>query len=175
MIGRGFGLLSIALICLALWGLIRQVRKPQPLRPSGNLIGIVMAPVMLLVNLIVLRQAAPGLLGPALLIFGLGFWPGLGTGRQTPSSGRTGRRRAIDPPLAVLGDFIHGNPNPGHLRYRCLGSRGVDRHVLCDWNQFGHQRQFAGPPTPIATVVGSMTVLASCVHVMRVCATPKPD
>jgi hypothetical protein len=73
MIGRGFGLLSIVLIGLALWGLIRQVRKPQSLRPSGNLIGIVMAPTMLLVNLIVLRQAAPGLLGPSLLVLGLGF------------------------------------------------------------------------------------------------------
>lgn len=89
MIGRGFGLLSIALICLALWGLIRQVRKPQTIRPSGNLIGMVMAPLMLVVNVVVLRQAAPGLLGPSLLVLGLGF--GMAWGQVAKLQAQEGR------------------------------------------------------------------------------------
>jgi hypothetical protein len=89
MIGRGFGLLSVVLISLALWGLIRQVRKPQTIRPSGNLIGIVLAPLMLVVNVVVLRQAAPGLLGPSLLVLGLGF--GMAWGQVAKLQAQEGR------------------------------------------------------------------------------------
>jgi hypothetical protein len=96
MIGRGFGLLSIVLVGFALWGLVRQVRKPLTVRPSGNLIGIAMAPIMLVVNVVVLRQAAPGLLGPSLLVLGLGF--GLAWGqvaRLRTQDGRVIAERSI--------------------------------------------------------------------------------
>ncbi len=73
MIGRIIGLLSIPMMAFIMWGLIRQVRKPSPVRPGWMAIGLVTAPVMLIINLVFLRQAAPGTLGVALLVFGIGF------------------------------------------------------------------------------------------------------
>lgn len=73
MLGRVFGLVSIPLTALALWGLIRQTGKERPLRLSTPVIGLVMGPITLIVNLLFLRQASPGFLGPALLLFGLGL------------------------------------------------------------------------------------------------------
>jgi len=73
IIERGVSLLSIPLIGLTLFGLIRQMRKEQPLRISTPLVGLVMAPATLLVNLIFLNQAFSIYLAPALLILGLGF------------------------------------------------------------------------------------------------------
>jgi hypothetical protein len=73
MIGRIIGLLSIPMMAFIMWSLIRQVRKPSPVRPGWIAIGLVMAPAMLVVNLLFLRQAAPGALGVALLGFGFGF------------------------------------------------------------------------------------------------------
>jgi hypothetical protein len=81
MLGRILGLLSIPLTGLALWGLIRQTGKERPLRLSTPLVGLVMAPITLIVNLVFLHQAAPGFLGPALLLFGLGL--GVAWGQTT--------------------------------------------------------------------------------------------
>ncbi|MDH3259632.1 MAG: hypothetical protein OEM81_12820 [Acidimicrobiia bacterium] len=81
MIGRIIGVLSIPLMAFAIWGLIRQVRKPQRMRTSTPIIGMVMATVMLLVNVLILRQATPGLLGISLLVVGLGF--GVAWGQAT--------------------------------------------------------------------------------------------
>ncbi|MEA2024185.1 MAG: hypothetical protein U9N79_07855 [Actinomycetota bacterium] len=73
MIGRIIGLLSVPMFVFVIWSLIRQVRRPAPVRPGWTAIGIVMAPFMLIINLVFLRQAAPGALGIALLVFGIGF------------------------------------------------------------------------------------------------------
>lgn len=80
MIGRLIGLASIAGVTIGLWGLWRQVRRPRPLARWTPFIGLVMAPLTLVVNLVVLRQAAPDLLGPAVGVFGLGF--GIAWGRS---------------------------------------------------------------------------------------------
>lgn len=73
MISQLIRLVSVAGVGLALWGLWRQVRKPQPLSRWTPVIGLVMAPMTLVINLVVLRQAQPQLLGPALGVCGLGF------------------------------------------------------------------------------------------------------
>jgi membrane protein CcdC involved in cytochrome C biogenesis len=78
---RGLSLLSIPLMAWAIWGLIRQVRKPLPIRAFTPLLGMVMSTGMLLINVVVLRQAAPSLLGVSLLVVGLGF--GLAWGQTT--------------------------------------------------------------------------------------------
>ena len=81
MLGRIIGLLSIPLTGLTLWGLIRQVRKEQRVKLSTPVVGLVMAPISLLINVLFLRQAFSAFLGPALLIFGLGL--GLAWGQTT--------------------------------------------------------------------------------------------
>jgi hypothetical protein len=73
MIGRIIGLLSIPMFAFIMWSLIRQVRRPSPVRPGWTALGLVTAPFMLIINFVFLRQAAPGLLGVTLLIFGIGF------------------------------------------------------------------------------------------------------
>jgi hypothetical protein len=70
---RIFSLISTVLIALAIWGLIRQVRKTQRLHLAAPIIGLIIAPIMLIINLIFLNRALPGWLAPALLIMGLGF------------------------------------------------------------------------------------------------------
>jgi membrane protein CcdC involved in cytochrome C biogenesis len=73
----------------AIWGLIRQVRKPMPIRTITPVLGMVMSTGMLLINVVVLKQAAPSLLGVSLLVVGLGF--GLAWGQTTRLS-REGER-----------------------------------------------------------------------------------
>lgn len=81
MLGRIIGLLSIPLTGLTIWGLIRCVRKEQRVKLSTPVVGLVMAPISLLINVLFLRQAFSAFLGPALLIFGLGL--GLAWGQTT--------------------------------------------------------------------------------------------
>jgi hypothetical protein len=73
VLGRLIGLLSIPIMLFTIWGLIRQVRKEQRVKLSTPVIGLIMAPLSLLVNLLFMHQAVPYLLGPMLLILGLGF------------------------------------------------------------------------------------------------------
>lgn len=73
MIGRIIGMVSILAVALALWGLWRQVSKPRPLSKWTPVIGLVMAPLALLVNVVILQQANPDLLGVMLGVGGLGF------------------------------------------------------------------------------------------------------
>jgi len=81
MIGYLVSLASIVLMAVMIWGLVRQVRKEQPLTTWTPALGLAMAPVMLLINLLFLRKAIPALLGPALLVLGLGL--GLAWGQTT--------------------------------------------------------------------------------------------
>lgn len=81
MLGRIIHWVSIPLTLLGIWGLIRQVGKEQPVKISTPLVGLVMAPVTLLINVVLLRQAFPSGLGPALLVLGLGF--GVAWGQTT--------------------------------------------------------------------------------------------
>jgi hypothetical protein len=89
MIGRLIGLASILGVGLALWGLWRQVRKPQRLSAWTPVIGLVMAPLVLVINVVVLRQAQPELLGPALGVCGIGFGVGWGQAARLEQSGTT--------------------------------------------------------------------------------------
>ena len=73
VIGRIIGLLTIPLFAFIIWSLIRQVRRPSPIRPGWTALGLIAAPFMLVINLIFLSQAAPGSFGIALLVFGIGF------------------------------------------------------------------------------------------------------
>jgi len=80
-IGRVLSILSIPLMGLAIWGLIRQVRHEQPMGKLTPVIGLVMAPLALAFNLVFMRPAIQNLLGPVLLLLGLGF--GLAWGQTT--------------------------------------------------------------------------------------------
>ena len=73
----------------AFWGLIRQVRKPQRLRASTPVIGIVMSVLMLAVNVLILHRANPTLLGGALLVVGIGFGLAWGQATQLAKEGDT--------------------------------------------------------------------------------------
>jgi hypothetical protein len=73
MWARVVSLASIPLTLLGIWGIVSQIRREQPMRLRTPVIGLVMAPVTLLVNLFFLRAAFPGYIGPALAVFGLGF------------------------------------------------------------------------------------------------------
>lgn len=110
MIGRILGLLTIPLMGLTVWGLIRQVRIEQRIGLLSPLIGAIFAPLALALNVFFLQKAywasvgltlplllrSPGLiarfvwvdpriqalvLGPGLLLVGLGF--GLAWGQAT--------------------------------------------------------------------------------------------
>ena len=81
MVLRLFSLLTIPVTLLGFWGVARQLRKPQRLTASSVVISAVMAPLMLLINLLFLNRAAPGCAGLALLVLGVGF--GLAWGRTT--------------------------------------------------------------------------------------------
>ncbi len=72
-LGRIVSLLTIPLMALTIWGLIRQVRREQRLSLYSPIVGLVMAPLTLIINIIFLGQAFPALRGPALLIFGIAF------------------------------------------------------------------------------------------------------
>jgi hypothetical protein len=81
MIYRILSLLSVPLTLLSFYGMIRQVRKELPFRLRTPIIGLVFAPLSLVINVIFLRRAFSEFLGPALLITGLGF--GLAWGQAT--------------------------------------------------------------------------------------------
>lgn len=73
MFARIVSIVAVLLTLLGIWGLVRQVRKEQRLRLMSPVLGMIMAPVTLVVNLVFLYQAFPSLVGPALLVLGLGF------------------------------------------------------------------------------------------------------
>ena len=73
MIGRVVALLSIPLTALALYGILSQVRREHRIGLWAPLIGLMLSPLMLAINLIFFRQAISGILGPVLLVLGLGF------------------------------------------------------------------------------------------------------
>ena len=74
MIGWLIAGVSIALVGVALWALARQIGRPTRMRVWTPLIAAVFAPLMLLLNLLFLRQASPGAwalgLGLAGVVFG---------------------------------------------------------------------------------------------------------
>lgn len=81
MIYRILSLLTIPLVLLSFYGMIRQMRKELPFRLFTPVIGLIMSPLSLIINVIFLHRAFPTFLGPALLITGLGF--GLAWGQAT--------------------------------------------------------------------------------------------
>lgn len=72
-IDRIIGLLSIPIILGMIVGITRQVNKDRRVSLGSSLIGLVMAPFTLVVNLIFMARAMPTAIGPLLLILGLGF------------------------------------------------------------------------------------------------------
>ena len=96
LFGRIVSLLTIPLMALTIWGLIRQTRKEQRVTPYSPLIGIVMAPLTLIVNIVFLRQAFSAFLGPGLLIFGIAFGLAWGqTARLYPKGKAIVAKRSI--------------------------------------------------------------------------------
>ncbi len=96
MLGRILSLLSIPLMGFTIWGLIRQVRKEQRFKLSTPVVGLVMAPITLLINILLLRQAFSACLGPALLIFGRGFGlPGAQPSRLYAKGGALVGKRSV--------------------------------------------------------------------------------
>jgi len=81
MIYRILSLLTVPLVFLSFYGMIRQMRKELPFRLFTPIIGLVLAPLSLIINVIFLQKAFSAFLGPALLITGLGF--GLAWGQAT--------------------------------------------------------------------------------------------
>jgi hypothetical protein len=73
VVRRIISLLSIPLVGVMIWMLVQQVRRESRLKLSTPVVGLVMAPLTLLVNIIFLHQAFSVFIGPALLILGLGF------------------------------------------------------------------------------------------------------
>jgi hypothetical protein len=72
-IDRIIGLLSIPLMLIMVAGIARQVNKNQRVSIGSTLIGLVMAPIILIINLLFMARAIPTSIGPFLLILGLGF------------------------------------------------------------------------------------------------------
>lgn len=77
-LGRAIGLLSIPLTLVMIFSMIRMVKKEQRARIRTNIIGIIMAPMTLLVNVIFLNRALSDFwsvffVGGLVAIFGLGF------------------------------------------------------------------------------------------------------
>jgi hypothetical protein len=81
MIYRILSLLTVPLVLLSFYGVIRQMRKELPFRIRTPIIGLIFAPLSLIINVIFLQRAFSAFLGPALLITGLGF--GLAWGQAT--------------------------------------------------------------------------------------------
>ena len=73
MLGNILSLISILVMMVMVALLIRQVNKPAPVNTGSIRIGLVMAPVLLVVNLIFLRQSNPNCYGLLLLAGGLAF------------------------------------------------------------------------------------------------------
>jgi hypothetical protein len=86
--GTFFSLISIPLSLLAIVGLLRQGRGEQIVQRSSLIVGLLMAPATLAINLVFLRQAAPASIGWLVLALGLGF--GLVWGRSLQLSRREG-------------------------------------------------------------------------------------
>jgi hypothetical protein len=81
MIYRILSLLTVPLVLLSFYGMVRQMRKELPFHLRTPIIGLFFAPLSLIINVIFLRRAFSAFLGPALLITGLGF--GLAWGQAT--------------------------------------------------------------------------------------------
>ena len=78
MILRLLSLLSIPLTLVMIFSMIRMVRNEQRARMRTNIMGIIFAPMILLINIIFLNRAFsdfPGMLciGSMVAVFGLGF------------------------------------------------------------------------------------------------------
>jgi hypothetical protein len=71
--GKLLSLLSIPLMLLGLVGIIHQVNKEQRLSLGSSILGMVMAPAILVFNLLILRQASPSCAGPIFLVIGCLF------------------------------------------------------------------------------------------------------
>ena len=88
MIDRIIGILSIPITLVMIFLLIRQVNKTQPVSPKSIWVGLVFAVLTLLVNLLFMRQAQPGMFGPLLLIGGMVL--GLARGKASQLSIKIG-------------------------------------------------------------------------------------
>jgi hypothetical protein len=77
-LGRAIGLLSIPLTLVMIFLMIRMVRKEQRANMRTNIIGIIMAPMTLIINVIFMNRALSDFLsvffiGGFVAVFGLGF------------------------------------------------------------------------------------------------------
>ena len=77
-LGRALSLLSVPLTLVMIFSMIRMVKKEQRARMRTNIIGIIMAPMTLLINVIFLNRALPDFfsvffVGGFVAVFGLGF------------------------------------------------------------------------------------------------------
>lgn len=77
-LGRALSLLSVPLTLVMIFSMIRLVKKEQRARIRTNIIGIIMAPMTLLINVIFLNRALPNFfsvffVGGFVAVFGLGF------------------------------------------------------------------------------------------------------
>jgi len=79
---------SIPAALLGMWGIIRQINKEQKLNLRSPLVGMLFSPMILAVNVVLMRQVALNLAGPLFLILGLGF--GLAWGMSMRLSVREG-------------------------------------------------------------------------------------
>lgn len=104
ILGRLFSLLTIPLMILTIWGLIRQTRKEPRLNLYTPVISLAMAPITLVINIVFLHQAFQAYLGPALLIFGLGL--GLAWGQTIR--------------LHAKGKYLVGKRSIMHLVFWCI-------------------------------------------------------
>ena len=81
MFDKVIGLLSIPITLVMIWMLVRQVNKPQPVIPRSTWVSLGIAALTLLVNLLFLKKASPGIFGPLFLAAGLVL--GMARGRST--------------------------------------------------------------------------------------------
>jgi len=77
-LGRAISLLSVPLTLVMIFSMIRMVKKEQRANMRTNIIGIVMAPMTLLINVIFMNRALTDflsvfLVGGFVAVFGLGF------------------------------------------------------------------------------------------------------
>ena len=77
-LGRALSLLSVPLTLLMIFSMIRMIKKEQRASMRTNMIGIIMAPMTLLINVFFLNRALTDFLsvffvGGFVAVFGLGF------------------------------------------------------------------------------------------------------
>jgi hypothetical protein len=164
MIGRLVGLLSIPLVLLTIRGLVRQVRNEQRITAGTAAIGLVMAPLALLVNIVFLRQASPEVLGPMLLLAGLGL--GLAWGQATRLHRRgpivVGRRGAmhlvfwaisygITQLLALVAPAYMVAGGIAAMFFSAGSSLGANLNLLA---RLGRLKRAPGPPEPAPAPAG---------------------